>query len=231
VHETAKRKLIEEELRVNRQKLKCRNLAFETIKSKLKEAKIMNLGKLEKLEQQFPALMKKLVLNETTRSSAAGPKGMRYDDEVKKFAVTLHYYSPKAYEFVRDYLTLPHPSTITSWMQSADCNPGFNIEVLNKIAEARQKDNRNMLSDVVLQVDEMSIHKDMCWDQNQHKFMGFVDHGAGELQGDESLATSALVCMLAGLTGGWNVSIGYVFTDKVDGTEMKSYVSRALELL
>jgi len=28
-------------------------------------------------------------------------KGCRYSDEIKKFAVTLHYYSPKAYNYCR----------------------------------------------------------------------------------------------------------------------------------
>jgi len=60
-----------------------------------------------------------------------------------------------------------------------------------------------MLPDVVLQIDEMSIHKNTVWDNNTHKFISFVDFGAGELTGDEPLATNALVCMLAELTGGW----------------------------
>jgi len=229
--ETVKRKILEVKYNATKRKLNRRNLALETIKQKLEESEILSHEKLMRLQDHFPVLMKKLILNETKSANVAGPKGMRYDEEIKKFAVTLHYYSPKAYEFVRDYLTLPHPSTLTSWMQSANCNPGFNVEVLDRIAEAKENETRNMLSDVVLQVDEMSIHKDMCLDQNQHKFMGFVDHGAGELEGDEGLATSALVIMLEGLIGGWKVAIGYIFTDKVDGLEMQTYVSKAFELL
>jgi len=83
----------------------------------------------------------------------------------------------------------------------------------------------------VLQIDEMSIHKDTCWDNNKHQFMGFVDFGVGELTGDEPFATNALLCMLAGLSGGLKCSNGYIFTDKVDGQQMHTFVSRAFDLL
>lgn len=35
------------------------------------------------------------------------PGGHRYDDKLKSFALTLHYYSPKAYNYVRlDFLNI-----------------------------------------------------------------------------------------------------------------------------
>jgi len=230
IQQTSRVKELEAKCKAQLQQVKRRNLALETVKIKLSEAKILSERRLSVLEQQFPHILQKLILNEGERLKRSSAKGMIYDEEIKKFAVTLHYYSPKAYDFVRDYLTLPHPSTLTSWMRSADCSPGFNIEVLDKLAEAKNQDHRNMMTDVVLQVDEMSIHKDTCWDQSQHKFVGFVDFGAGELDESEPLATSALVCMIAGLTGGWKTSIGYVLTDKVDGVQMQNYVSRAFQL-
>jgi len=229
--ETSRRKEIEAKYKHVTRTIKRKNLSLQNVKAELHELKVLSEQRLQNLENQFPNILKKLMLNEAQRGQVKNTKGMRYDEEIKKFAVTLHYYSPKAYDFVRDYLTLPHPGTLTSWMRSTDCNPGFNIDVLDRITEAKSQDTKNMLSDVVLQIDEMSIHKDTVWDNNTHQFMGFVDFGVGQLTGDEPLATNALVCMLAGLTGGWKCSIGYIFTDKVDGQQMKSFVSRAFHLL
>jgi len=63
-------------------------------------------------------------------------------------------------------------------MRSTDFNPGYYIHVIDGIAQAKSQDTKNMLSDVVLQIDEMSIHKDTVWDNNTHKFMRIVDFAA-----------------------------------------------------
>ena len=39
----------------------------------------------------------------------------RLSDEIKKFAQTLHFYSPHAYNFVRSILSLPCPSSLAHW--------------------------------------------------------------------------------------------------------------------
>ncbi|GBN14036.1 THAP domain-containing protein 2 [Araneus ventricosus] len=42
-----------------------------------------------------------------------------YEEEIKSFALTHNFFSSKAYEFVREALSLnlPHPSTLRSWFQ------------------------------------------------------------------------------------------------------------------
>jgi len=40
-------------------------------------------------------------LEDLVRNSKVPPSGKRYSDDVKKFATTLYFYSPKAYDFVR----------------------------------------------------------------------------------------------------------------------------------
>ncbi|CAG4969828.1 unnamed protein product [Colias eurytheme] len=42
------------------------------------------------------------------KKKSKNPQGVRYSDEVKSFALTLHFYSAKAYEFIKQYATLPH---------------------------------------------------------------------------------------------------------------------------
>lgn len=165
-----------------------------------------------------------------------GKTGVRYNEEVKKFAKTLHFVSPKAYDFLRKYITLPHEATLSSWTASADCSPGFSKDVMERLAEAR-KDHQGIMTDVVLQVDEMAIRKDTAWCQHLHKFEGYVTPigpvtgGLFEWEGTEELATSALVVLLAGISGGWKVPIGYVFTNKVNGSTMYNITHHAMKIL
>ena len=39
-------------------------------------------------------------------------KATAYSEEQRKFAMTLHLYSPKAYEFLRQHLPLPAPRSL-----------------------------------------------------------------------------------------------------------------------
>lgn len=41
------------------------------------------------------------ILQNKKRNTGKSSHGRRYDKEVKKFAITLHYHSPKAYDFCR----------------------------------------------------------------------------------------------------------------------------------
>ena len=58
------------------------------------------------------------------------PKCQNYNIDVKKFATTVHYYSPKAYEFLRNRFEnkFPHPKSILRWYRSIDCKVGFTLE-------------------------------------------------------------------------------------------------------
>ena len=70
--------------------------------------------------------------------------------------MTLHYYSPKGYDFVRTILNLPHPSSIRTWAASVDCKPGYPMNVIHCLGEQVKK--HSWMSDVALIVDAMALH-------------------------------------------------------------------------
>ena len=67
--------------------------------------------------------------------------------------MTLHYYSPKAYEFVCDVFFFPHSSTISSRTAPVDCEPGFFCDVIRLIGKVTK--TKPHMSDVVPIVDAM----------------------------------------------------------------------------
>lgn len=66
----------------------------------------------------------------------------QYPKEVRSFALTLHFYSPRAYDYVRSVYNknLPCGRTIQKWYESIDGLPGCTSEALQllkiKSAEA-----------------------------------------------------------------------------------------------
>ena len=126
-------------------------------------------------------LMKRLMkTGKTTKSSSSAA----YHPALKAFALTLQFYSTKAYNYVRDTfgLGLPHVATITRWFGGVDGNAGFSKEVLasltQKVANSRSAGKEILCA---LMIDEMAIRKHIEWDGEN--MVGFVDIGNDFLLG------------------------------------------------
>ncbi|TGZ52334.1 THAP domain-containing protein, partial [Temnothorax longispinosus] len=67
----------------------------------------------------------------------------QYNPQLRVFALTLHYYSPRAYEYVRRHfnLCLPHTKTISSWYKTINGNTGISTEALESIKNRVQNTN------------------------------------------------------------------------------------------
>ena len=136
-------------------------------------------------------MTKDLFINE--RKHANKSKSSRYGDTIKQFAVILHFYSPKAYKFVRKSLHLPCPATIRAWAAAIKCEPGFLTCVIEHLQNTLDEDDK----DCFLLVDEMSIKKQVIWDKKNKKFAGTTDYGPILAEEQDSIAQNALVVIMA----------------------------------
>ena len=76
---------------------------------------------------------------------------LTYEDRrptvLRSLALTLKFYSKKAYDYVREKfnLALPHPTTIRSWYNHIDGDPGFirdaSVAMKLKAKEAKKEVN------------------------------------------------------------------------------------------
>ena len=89
------------------------------------------------ISSHFGELTLSIIQNERKNNGASS--GSRYTEEIKHFATSLHYYSPKAYTFVRKALHLPHPSTLRAWSSNVECEPGFLANVLESLSEKEKR--------------------------------------------------------------------------------------------
>ncbi|GFO42646.1 THAP domain containing 9 [Plakobranchus ocellatus] len=160
-------------------------------------------------------------------------KGQRsFHPSLKAFAITLQFYSTKAYNFVRDMfgLGLPAVSTLRGWFRSVDGNVGFNASVMqsleNKVKEARKQGNEVLCS---LMLDEMAIIKKIEFDGK--KTFGFVDIGSGVTDDGAPAATQALVFMVVCVNGSWKVPIDFFFIHGMTGKEKANLVRECLHQL
>jgi len=156
----------------------------------------------------------------------------KYSDQIKKFALTLQFYSTKAYEYVRRSfnLALPHVSVIRSWYGSIDGSPGFTTEAFEAL-KCRVKELKTISREPLcsLMMDEMSIRKQIEFDGKS--YFGFVDLGIGEPDDSTQAATEALVLMVVSLNNNWKCPIGYFLTNGLSGKDKANIVSIALSKL
>jgi len=232
------RKFNQLEYRVKKQKekicvlqksVKRKNQTLATVLKKGESLNILDVDH-DVYYQHMSPIMSELVKAEN-KTINTDRRGFRYTEELKKFALSIHFYSPKAYRFLKEYLVLPHESTISDWMSGADCSPGICLDAINRLSEHRKNDSSNTLTDIVLQVDEMAIRKDTPYDSSAHCFVGHVDYGLGDSGDNAPIATNAMVCLAVGLSGGWKCPVGYIFTNKVNGEIMFTFVRRILDTL
>jgi len=95
-----------------------------------------------------------------------------FSNDLKQFAVTLQYYSPRAYLFVRKSFghILPHPRTLRRWYTVVEGNPGFTAEAFETI---RQRAQENPVY-CNLVIDEMCVKRLLEVD-TQQKIYGHID--------------------------------------------------------
>ena len=122
---------------VRRKNKKIKNM--EELLKLLKKEKLLLDDQCSLLEHNFSCVAEQLFQNEM-RNAANTSYGHRYTDEIKQFAVTLHYYSPKAYEYVQKILALPHTSSLRAWAASVDCNPGYLMNVIRCLGTRTSKE-------------------------------------------------------------------------------------------
>ena len=114
------------------------------------------------------------------KNKGLGISSKKYPPALRAFAMTLHFYSPKAYGFVRHRFckALSEPSTLRAWYSSIHGEPGFTLESFEalkvKVAEVAEVRNKKVL--VSFMIDEISIKKSIQR-QSNGVVRGYVDVG------------------------------------------------------
>ncbi|XP_028172130.1 uncharacterized protein LOC114361333 [Ostrinia furnacalis] len=116
------------ELKTLRQKVKRlqnRNRSLKDILKSLKDSNYVDTETFNKLKDNLVPVD---LFNNMNRKKQK--KNIKYTPAVKKFCLTLNYYSPKAYNYVRQTFNtcLPHLKTLSKWYGHIKGDPGFTEE-------------------------------------------------------------------------------------------------------
>lgn len=156
----------------------------------------------------------------------------KYSAELRSFALNLHFYSPKAYRYVRKTFgtCLPAPRTLTKWYSTIDGQPGFTKEALVALKlRAESHSDKKIYCSLV--IDEMKIKHLTEYVASTRRHYGYVDFGFESTSDTSEEATDALVFLLVGINTTWKLPIGYFLVKGVKATLKAELVTQALRLV
>ena len=206
---------------------KSKQQTMSDIINELQQKLVVSPEDAEMMHCKFDAIQLS-IFRDTKNNVTRAPCGRRYSDIVKEFATTLHYYSPKAYEYVRSIIPLPQQSLIKKWSNTLECEPGFIKESFEALKKESTVDREK--KDCCLIIDALSIRKQMLWDNNKDNFVGFVNYGPIPALKPDVLATEAVVFLLVGTRSNWKCTIGYFLADKMSSQTQAELVKIALKM-
>ncbi len=88
---------------------------------------------------------------------AEGKEKEKYSSQLRAFALTLNFYSAKAYNYVRKTFNsnLPHPATLRKWYQCLDGSPGLTTEAFAALkAKAESAAKKGQCLDLGTSIDD-----------------------------------------------------------------------------
>lgn len=160
------------------------------------------LNFLQKNYSQKACELLKCQLNLLNKS----PKGCRYSDEYKQFALSIYFLGPKAYKKMSNYIKLPSKSTLNRFTKKWVINPGFNNFIF-KLIELRTRLMNSKEKDCFICLDEISIKANLFYDISKDKVIGFQEG----INANTEIASTTLVIMARGLAYSWKQPIAYFF--------------------
>lgn len=165
-----------------------------------------------------------------------GLSGPQYPKTVRSFALTLQFLSPRAYDYVRRTFDnhLPDPSTIRKWYMNSSADGEFGyckqtIETLTNLAKEQRAKGSQLIVSLIF--DEMSIRKQLHWNDAQKKFMGHITYGFESNADELQLANNVLVFMVNGINCNFTMPIAFYFITTLTGTQKFALVREIIEAI
>lgn len=213
-------------------KLRKRVQSLKTVIKDVNVQKSLSTYALEHLNTLISGIPFALMKRMLTQIKSGVKSTKTYPSDLKKFALTLHFYSPKAYDYVRKtfHLALPHPSVLRKWGSTVNCEPGFSqpcFSILKQKVEDADKNGKKICCSLIF--DEMSIKKQIEFDGVRN--WGYVDIGVDLNNDNCEAASEALVLMVVSQNSSWKLPIGYFLIKHVSAVEKSNLIIEAIKRL
>lgn len=156
----------------------------------------------------------------------------KYNPRIRTFALTLHFYSPRGYRYLRSIFRngLPSVSTIRKWYSAINGKPGFSTEAFAALKLKAMEANSNGEELLVcILFDEMAIRKQEEFDEHTYGKYGQVNFGTSD---EESVyAKESLVYMVTGVNISFKIPVAYFLISGIKAEEKAALTQEVILLV
>lgn len=161
-----------------------------------------------------------------------GKTAKKYDTKIRTFALTLHFYSPRGYRYIRSVFNknLPAISTIRKWYSVIDGKPGLSMETFAALKAMANEANQNGTEILACLIqDEIAIRKQEEFDEHNGEKTGLVNFGTSTVNSDgKTFAKEALVFLVSGVNESFKVPVAYFLIAGLKGHERAALLREVL---
>ncbi|CAI6358369.1 unnamed protein product [Macrosiphum euphorbiae] len=218
------------ELKVLKQTIRRQNKKIVSLKSIISKLQKENLINDEANNVLLDSFFKHTHLISNWSKKNLGHKvPKKYSPEIRQFALSLHFFSCKTYNYVRKQFNtvLPHPRTLSKWYSSVNANPGFTEESFKILSLKSQNTSDPVICSLML--DEMAIRQHIDYDGTN--YYEHIDLGNGINNDSWTAAKECLVIMIVSVNENWEHPIGYFLVNSLNSSQNAELVKNALNLL
>lgn len=151
---------------------------------------------------------------------------MQYSETIRRFSLSLHFQSPRAYRYIRNKFAkrLPAPSTIRKWFSfcNADSSSGICAEsmaALCNLADEMKNDGKDLICSLAF--DEMHIKSHLEWIHEKKAFSGLITYGERE-NVNMRLAKQAIVFLITSIELKISLPVAHFFIDNLNAQEKQN---------
>lgn len=154
--------------------------------------------------------------------------GKRYTNELKQFALSLYFLSPKCYKHLQKTFCLPSYRSLCRFIEKVTFTPGVN-DMLFKLLKLKVEKLQPQDKICVLCFDEISLKTNLFYNYGTDTVIGLEDNGKGCT---DKPASSATVLMVRGMRSAWKQPIAYTFSStSYDANQMKDFLENIIQSL
>ncbi|KAL4126973.1 hypothetical protein QTP88_011171 [Uroleucon formosanum] len=202
-------------------------VSLKCIISSLKDNNLINEDTSTLLLDNFGE--NKHLISRLAKKNARITPTKKYCPELRRFAISLHFRSVSAYNFVRKEFNtiLPHPRTLGKWYSNINCESGFTTEALNTLALKCRITLKPVYCALVM--DEMAVRQHVEWDGTNYH--GYVNVGESICNETMEKAKEALVFLVVALNEAWKIPVGYFLINHINSSQKSELVSHCIDVL
>jgi len=169
-----------------------------------------------------------IVVKNNVLNKDKNPKGRRFSNEIKQFALTIYFLGPSVFHLLQRNFCLPSIRTLRKITSKYEFQPGLNDFMFNFLSFKTKTFSSDALN-CILCADEMSLKTNLFYNLSKDQIIGFNQSKSSKTYDP---AKHALVLMIRGINHNWKQPLAYyLISNSCTGSDLNNIIVSTIRRL